>query len=204
MKESINDLDGDHKNFYNQIFNDLKFSQKKVLNNEFFDCCFKSCDFNEALFLNCEFNNCTFIACTLNNVAVNNSKFLDVEFIDCKIIGVNWTNAYWRGLVLLAPLNFKRCMINSSSFYGLNLEKTMIVECRSHDVDFRECNLSDVNFSQTDLQDSLFNNTNLTGANFHSAKSYDINIKNNILKNASFCRYEAVRLLNSLDINLID
>lgn len=204
VEESLNDLNGDNKNYYNQTFNDLKFSQKQILNKEFFDCCFKGCDFNEAHFINCEFNNCIFIACTLNNVEVNNSKFLDVEFTDCKIIGVNWTNAFWRGLVLLAPLKFKRCMINSSSFYGLNLEKITIEDSRAHDVDFRECNLSDVNFSKTDLQDSLFNNTDLTGANFHGAKSYDINIKNNRLKNASFCRYEAVRLLSSLDINLID
>jgi uncharacterized protein YjbI with pentapeptide repeats len=190
--------------FHGQNFNGLQFFQKRISHNEFYDCCFTSCDFNEAIFLNCEFNNCTFIACTLNNLAVNNSKFSDVTFTDCKMIGVNWTNAYWRGLMLFAPLTFKRSMINSSSFYGLNLAQIVIEGCRSHDVDFRECNLRAVNFSQSDLQNSLFNNTNLTDANFAEAKNYDINIRNNIVKNASFCRYEAISLLSSLDINLID
>jgi uncharacterized protein YjbI with pentapeptide repeats len=95
-------------------------------------------------------------------------------------------------------------MINSSSFYGLNLQKIAIEQCRAHDVDFREANLSGVNFSHTDLMNSLFNNTNLTDANFSEADNYDINIRNNIINKATFSRHEAVRLLNSLDINLID
>ena len=95
-------------------------------------------------------------------------------------------------------------MINSSSFYGLNLAKIIIEECRAHDVDFREANFSDANFSRTDLTNSLFHNTNLTGANFNEAENYDINVRNNIVKNAKFCRYEAVRLLDPLGIILIN
>ena len=93
-------------------------------------------------------------------------------------------------------------MINSSSFYGLNQTKIVIEECRAHDVDFREANLSGANFSHTDLASSLFGNTNLTGAKFNDAVNYDINTS--LVKNATFCRYEAIRLLDSLGINLID
>ena len=36
------------------------------------------------------------------------------------------------------------------------------------------------------------------------SENYDINVKNNTVNNASFCRYEAVRLLTYLGINLLD
>ncbi|NRA53070.1 MAG: pentapeptide repeat-containing protein [Gammaproteobacteria bacterium] len=193
-----------NNNFHDQSFNGLKFGQQRLAGKEFYDCIFKSCDFSAAVFYNCEFNNCQFIDCNLNNLEVNNVKFSDVEFIDCKVIGVNWTMAYWRGLALSSPLTFNQCMIDSCSFYGLNLEKIVIAGCRAHDVDFREANLKGANFSDTDLSHSLFNNTNLSAANFNQAKNYNINIKNNTVKNASFCRYEAVNLLTSLGINLID
>lgn len=200
----MKDLIGDDKHFQGVEFCNLKLEQNTIKAKEFYDCSFKSCDFSEASFLNCEFNNCKFLECNLNNIKVKNSKFAEVEFVDCKIIGVNWIDAYWRGLVLSEALVFNRCMLNSSSFYGLTLEKMVMIECRAHYVDFREANLKGANFSHTDLRDSLFNNTNLSHANFKEAENYDINIKNNLIKNATFCRYEAVSLLSSLGINLID
>jgi len=130
-------------------------------------------------------------------------KFSDVEFNQCKILGVDWTKAYWRGLVLSSPLKFQGCLINSSSFYGLNLTKVVFEECRAHDVDFREANLTGANFSHTDLNNSLFGNTNLTSANFNEAVNYDIDVNKNLVKDAKFCRYEAVRLLESLGVHLI-
>lgn len=200
----VKELLGNNKSFNGNVFSELKLPQTEIYGKDFYDCTFKSSDFSEALFLNCEFTNCKFIGCNLNNFEVKNSKFSEVEFTDCKIIGVNWATAYWRGIVLSAPLKFERCMLNSSSFYGLKLDKLVIEGCRAHHVDFREANLKGANFSYTDLKHSVFNNTNLTGANFKEAENYDINLKNNIIKNASFCRYEALNLLNSLDINLID
>jgi hypothetical protein len=199
MKELTN-----NKNTQDKNFNEIQFSSQKVSGKEFYNCHFKSCDFSETVFVNCEFNHCQFIECNLNNIDVNNSKFIDVEFNNCKIMGVNWTMAYWRDFMLSAPLTFTACMINSSSFYGLNIEKLTVERCRSHDVDFREANLIGVNFSYTDLKNSLFNNTNLTDANFLESENYDINVKNNTVNNASFCRYEAVSLLTSLGINLLD
>jgi uncharacterized protein YjbI with pentapeptide repeats len=200
----LNNLTNDINSIHDQDFIDIKYAEQKISNKEFYNCHFKSCDFNGTIFMNCEFTYCTFIECNLNNVAVNNSKFVDIEFNNCKVIGVNWTMAHWRDFMLSAPLTFKKCLINSSSFYGLALEKVIIEECRAHDVDFREANVKNGSFSHTDLRDSLFNKTNLTGVNFSEAENYDINIKNNIITNATFCRYEAVRLLSGLDINLID
>jgi len=189
---------------YEQTFCEENFSQSQLWDKEFDSCHFQSCNFSDATFFNCEFTDCKFIDCNLSNLKVNDSKFLDIQFIDCKVIGVNWTKAYWRGLTLGTAVTFKRCMINSSSFYGLNLPRIFIDECRAHDVDFREANLSGAILSDTDLTNSIFHHTNLTGADFNGAENYDINIINNIVKNATFCRYEAVSLLESLGINLTD
>ena len=38
---------------------------------------------------------------------------------------------------------------------------------------------------------------------FNEAVNYDIDVNNNVLKDAMFCRYEVVRLLESLGVNLI-
>ncbi|MDG2392750.1 MAG: pentapeptide repeat-containing protein [Thalassotalea sp.] len=194
----------DSEKFYNQTFCEMNYFQEKISGKEFDGCHFQSCDFSEATFLNCEFSECKFTDCNLSIVNVNNSKFLDVDFIDCKVIGINWVKADWHGLALGSPLTFKKCMMNSSSFYGLSLEKTVIKDCRAHDVDFGEANFSGASFSGSDLTNSIFHKTNLTGANFNGAENYDINIKNNVIKNAKFCRYEAVRLLEPLGIILTD
>jgi fluoroquinolone resistance protein len=99
---------------------------------------------------------------------------------------------------------FKTSVINSSSFYGLELEGLSIKECEAKDVDFREANLSEATFIYTDLSEALFFNTNLLKVNFSYAQNFNIDIKNNPLEGAIFSRYEAIRLLSGLGIELID
>ena len=196
-------LDSDQNKFYDQTFCEEDYAQQHISNKEFEGCHFQSCDFSDTTFLNCEFTQCTFTGCNLSLLNVTNSRFLEVEFVDCKVMGVDWIKANWRGVALGDPLKFTRCMINSSSFNGLHLPKIVIEECRAHDVDFREANFSGANFCGTDLSNSLFHHTNLAGADLNGAENYDININNNIIENATFCRFEAVRLLEPLGINLV-
>ena len=80
----------------------------------------------------------------------------------------------------------------------------VIEECKAHDVDFREGDFGESNFTYTDFSNSLFNNTNLTGTDFTEAVNYNIDIYFNEIKRARFSRYEAVRLLNNLGIELVD
>ena len=94
--------------------------------------------------------------------------------------------------------------MNDGIFFGLSLEELVIEQCKAHDVDFREGNFTDSNFTYTDFSNSLFNKTNLTGVNFAEAISYNIDIYFNEIKRAKFSRHEAVRLLGSLDIELVD
>jgi fluoroquinolone resistance protein len=184
-------------------FTDLSYVQETISRKTFESCVFESCDFTESFFDACSFKDCQFTKCKLTAVNVRNSKFSDVQFHDSKVLGVDWTKAYWRGLDLGAALCFKACLVNASSFYGLKQPGITFEDCRAHDVDFREAILSRATFSGTDLTNSLFVNTNLTGADFNGATHYDIDVKKNTIKNAIFCRYEAVSLLTSLGIKLV-
>ncbi|WP_417537267.1 pentapeptide repeat-containing protein [Marinomonas sp.] len=189
--------------FYGVTFTDLSMEQDSISRKTFESCVFESCDFTEAFFDGCTFKDCQFRKCKLTAVNVRNSSFSEVQFYESKVLGIDWTKAYWRGLQLGAPLFFKECLLNASSFYGLKLSGIVIEDCRAHDVDFREATISRGRFTGTDLTNSLFVNTNLTGADFNGATNYDIDVKKNTIKNAIFCRYEAVSLLTSLGIKLV-
>lgn len=203
-KDPMTDVNNSNTPHFDQTFSQFDYATREFTDQEFDNCLFDGCDFSEAHFYHCSFTDCTFTHCNLNLLQVAHSKFTDVKFMDCKALGIDWTKAYWRGLNLGAPLWFQRCLINSSSFYGLQQTNMVIESCRAHDVDFREADLSGANFSDSDLTHSLFGNTNLTDTNFQNASNYDINLNNNILKNAQFSRYEAVRLLEYLGLRLVD
>ena len=184
-------------------YENLDLNFKEFVNIEFEECSFKKCNFSNSKFKNSIFSGCSFYNCDLTLLGVINSKFSEVTFIDCKIIGVDWTKACWDSLTT-KPMKFQTSVLNSSSFYGLNLEKLTIKECEAKDVDFREANLKEADFTFTDFTDATFFNTNLTNANFGYAKEFNININHNILNGAKFSRYEAIRLLISLGIKLVD
>jgi uncharacterized protein YjbI with pentapeptide repeats len=184
-------------------YENLDFNSQEFLNLEFDECTFTKCHFGSSSFKNCKFMGCRFHNCDLSLIKVLNSKFSDMTFTDCKIIGVDWSRACWDSLIL-KPLKFETSVLNSSSFYGLNLEGLILRECEAKDVDFREANLCWGIFVYADFQDSLFFNTNLSKANFSHAKGFDIDVKTNILEGAVFSRNEAVRLLEGLGIELSD
>ena len=119
-------------------------------------------------------------------------------------MGIDWTRAAWPRLVFSTALQFRHCILNDSSFFGLPLDEIVFEACKAHDVDFREGSFCGASFVESDLTHSLFGKSNLTRADFTDASNYDIDIFNNRLSQAKFSRYEAIRLLNSLDIELLD
>jgi len=94
--------------------------------------------------------------------------------------------------------------MNDSTFMGLSLNEIVIAECKAQEVDLREGSFCDADFSYTDFTNSLFNETNLSGSDFTEASNYQIDINYNNVKGAKFSRHEAVCLLESLGIELVD
>lgn len=195
----------DEKNeYWSETFEGLDFSGKELAGKEFDDCTFRECNFTDGIFSRCNFVNCEFSKCNLSVLQIERSKFSDVIFHESKVIGVNWTKASWPGLIFTSPIKFYKSLVSDCSFHGLSLQDFVLEECKAHNVDFREGDFSDANFSHSDLSGSFFNSTNLTSADFREASGYDIDIYQNIIKGAKFTRYEAVRLLDCLEIELLD
>jgi len=193
-----------HQEHYSKTFSHLSMIDQEIEGVEFEDCSFTECDFTEATFKKCRFIECTFVECNLSVIKIDQSQFTDVAFEHCKLIGVDWTRAMWSQLRLAASLEFKECVLNDSSFFDLNLDELKLVGCKAHDVDFRNGSFCYAKFSFSDFTGSLFGKTDLSGADFTEAVNYDIDVFDNKIDQAKFTKYEAVRLLGSLDIELLD
>jgi fluoroquinolone resistance protein len=200
----MTDLNDTQREYLSHTFTSQNWGGREIANKEFDSCTFRECDFSGAVFSKCKFIDCQFFQCNFSLAKITLSKFFDVVFDECKLVGMDWTKAGWSSLALTSPIKFHKCILNDSSFFGLALEELVMEECKAHDVDFRECNLTEANFSHTDFAHSLFRKTNLTRANFAEAINCDIDIYINEIKGAKFCRYEAVRLLEGLGIELVD
>ena len=203
-EDSMTYFKDEQKEYLSKNFSDLKLSGQEINSVVFEECSFKDCDFSKVAFIDCKFIECHFSKCNLSVVKLDHSRFTDVIFEDCKVIGVDWTKATWPSIVLFSPVKFFKCIINDSAFFGLSLNEIVVEECKAYDVDFREGNFSEANFMFTDFTNSLFNETNLTGADFTEAVNYRIDINHNRISRAKFSRHEAVSLLESLEIELID
>ncbi|MCJ8318255.1 MAG: pentapeptide repeat-containing protein [Colwellia sp.] len=197
-------FDSKQKAFYSQNFNNKDFSCQILDSIEFEDCSFEECNFSNATFKQCKFIECRFVKCNLSMVNIAYSQFNDVCFETSKIVGIDWTKGNWPNLALFSPIKFTDCIINDCLFFGLELKELVLENCKAHDVDFREGDFSQSNFSYSDFSNSLFSKTNLQGVNFIEASNYQIDIYNNNITKAKFSRYQAVALLDSLDIELSD
>lgn len=77
-------------------------------------------------------------------------------------------------------------------------------ECRAKVVDFQNGTFPKADFTGTDFKGALFANTHLEYANFTDATNTMIDIRSNHLKGTIFNRYEALFLLESMGIVLVD
>lgn len=193
-----------HHSYLNQHFKEIDWSEKTVEVTEFDNCTFTNCNFSHTRFSQCKFHECHFIHCNLSLITVTKSSFFETVFEESKAIGINWTTAAWPNIKLGSPLRFNKCILNDSSFLNLSLREMIMIECKAHDVDFREADFTQADFSHTDFTNSLFSKTILREANFAEAINYNINIFQNDVKRAKFTLPEAMSLLQHLDIELLD
>jgi len=189
---------------YDQVFERVHWTQGEVLTGEFTDCMFVKCGFEAAEISHSRFSNCTFRECNLSLVQIPGSSFPSTRFEKSKLIGIDWTPGNWSQTEFNQLEGFFDCVLSHSTFIGLKLSGIHIENCIAHEVDFREADLTKVNFQGTDLVKSLFGNTNLTQADLSRARNYHIDPGDNNLKKAKFSLPEAMALLYSMDIELIE
>lgn len=191
---------------YNKVeYKNVEIKESKIVLKEFNSCTFIKCNFSGTYFQRCHFRDCTFVGCDLSLVNLKDSSFSKCRFVESKLTGINWTQSEWAtGALIAPPVNFQGCVINFSSFMGLNLEKVILNRCVAHEVSFEDTNLSYADCTYTDFKDSRFIHTNLTGTDLRGAKDYQIVPIQNTLKRTKFTMPEAMSLLYNLDVILDD
>ena len=200
----MNHLISSHTDYSDQVFNASHLENSQLAASGFYDCTFSHCSFVENIIQGCKFINCVFRECDLSLLQVPESSFSSTRFVDSKVLGVNWAQADWPTTGLGKPLEFQQSAISHSTFIGLKLKGIQIKDCVALEVDFREADLSQADFTGTDLSKSLFKDTNLSEADLSRARNYHIDPAQNVLKGTKFSMPEAMALLYSMDIVLID
>jgi len=187
-----------------ELFRKVRLERGELAGSQFHDCTFEACSFAETSFESCRFVGCLFRDCDLSLAQIRDCSFTTARFEQSKLVGVDWTRASWPEVRLGEPLSFTACALSHSTFIGLNLQGVSFRGCVAVNVDFREADLSAANFARTDLLDSLFQATNLTGADLSRARNYRIDPSQNRIEKARFSLPEAMSLLYSMDIVLVE
>lgn len=195
---------GDKSDYYEEKFVRVVLDSQLVSGVEFSDCIFQDCSFQESSFRYCKFSGCRFVSCNLSLLRVEGSTFSRLHFEDSQLIGVNWALANWSSGSRIKAFDFFRCILSYSIFMGVDLQDIQMVECIAIEVDFSDADLRDANFRRTDFLGSRFVNTNLSRADLSQAINYQIDATQNLLKKTKFSLPEAMSLLRSLDIELVE
>lgn len=196
-----------HQSFEGQTFDHAESAGSFIEQSEFLSCRFQRCDLGEAQLKSCTFRDCLFEDCGLEMMRVEKCVFKNTQFERSKMLGIDWTLAAWgrREIAqLIKTINFKDCVLNYSSFMGLNLKDIQFLNCNLLEVDFSETLLLKADFSDSDLQRAIFRNSDLREADFRKARNYSISSQMNNISRARFSLPEAMALLYAMDIRLED
>jgi uncharacterized protein YjbI with pentapeptide repeats len=119
---------------------------------------------------------------------------------------VNWAAASWdeRSLIERRFVDFQSCSLDYSLFIGLKLKGIKIQGCSAKHLDFEGADLTAADCSGSNFEASRFVHTNLTKADFSGAVNYLIDARINTLEKTKFSLPEAISLLKSLDIEIVD
>jgi|KBSSwiStaDraftv2_1062776.scaffolds.fasta_scaffold561610_2 uncharacterized protein YjbI with pentapeptide repeats len=190
--------------FTGEQFERLNLVGEEFLNKRFYDCRFAHCNFSAAKWTDCVFDGCIFTDSNLSNALVKRSAFREVRFKLCKLVGIDWPSAKWPGVALSDLIEFDECILNGGSFFGLVLHELKMEGCQAREVDFTEADCTEASFIQTDFMHALFHQTDLTRADFTDALDYGIDVSSNRINGAKFSLPDAINLLRSLPIELIE
>ena len=184
------------KEFENQIFKKESCEGLDLKHKLFSRVIFEHCDFSKADFSSSRFLECRVVNCNLSLIKLTGCRLQEVEFENCKLVGVDFTQSN----PMFLAIQFKKCLIGTSNFSGLELKNGVFHECTIRDTYFKESTLIGTDFAKSDLAGTIFHNTNLSKANFLGAINYSINPLTNKLSKARFSKLEALSLLDHMDI----
>jgi fluoroquinolone resistance protein len=181
-----------------KTFDNIDYSERKLLKREFVNCIFNSCNFQKSDlgnndFIDCQFNSCNFSLAVLDNTGLKN-----IIFFDCKLIGIE----IGKCSNFQFSVSFQNCQLNYSSFFQKKMKKTNFTGCSLKEVDFNETDLSAAVFKDCDLLGASFVRTILEKTDFRTAINYSIDPEVNKIKKAKFSYLGIAGLLTKYDIDI--
>lgn len=179
-----------------QNFDKLDYTQEPLVKGEYENCTFTNCNFEETNLNDIKFISCDFHDCNWSLAQLNGTVLREVKFKDCKMLGLEFENCNDFGL----SFSFENCQLNHSTFFQMNIKKTIFRNCQLREIDFSESNLTYVVFDNCDLAQAIFINTVLDKADFRTAYNYSIDPESNRLKKAKFSILGISGLLDKYDI----
>ncbi len=179
-----------------QTFDKINFTEKPLLKGEYENCIFTNCNFEETNLTEFKFIDCEFRDCNWSLVLLHGTVLRDVKFIDCKMLGLQFESCNDFGLAF----SFENCQLNHSTFFQMNIKKTIFRNCQLREIDFSESNLTNVIFDNCDLAQAIFINTVLEKADFRTAYNYSFDPENNRIRKAKFSILGITGLLDKYDI----
>lgn len=179
-----------------QTFNKLDFTQEPLLKGEYENCNFTNCNFEETNLMEFKFIDCEFRDCNWSLAQLHGTVLREVKFKDCKMLGIQFETCNEFGL----SFSFENCQVNHSTFFQMNIKKTIFRNCQLREIDFSESNLTNVIFDNCDLAQAIFINTILDKADFRTAYNYSLDPENNRIKKAKFSILGISGLLDKYDI----
>jgi fluoroquinolone resistance protein len=192
---------GEHHEHFDESFTDIDCRSARIEGVEFHGCNFENCRFDESGLKRSRFVDCHFGGCDLSLIDVTDASFRDVRFEECKALGVNWSFAANLPTEPLG-LDFDGCVLDFSSFMGVDFSGRSIRHCTVHDAVFSRTMLRGADCSGTDFAGSSFKRCDMSEADFRGAKNYVMDVETNRLTKAKFSLPEAISLLASLEIDL--
>jgi fluoroquinolone resistance protein len=181
-----------------KTFENVDYSEKKLVKREFVNCIFSACIFQNCDLGNNDFFDCTFHKCNFALAVLDNTGLKNVRFTDCKLIGID----FGKCSNFQFSVAFQSCQLDYSSFFQKKMKKTVFIDCSLKEVDFAETDLSGAIFKDCDLHLASFSRTILEKADLRSAINYSIDPELNRIRKARFSLAAVGGLLNKYDIEI--
>lgn len=181
-----------------EVFERKDYSADGFPKGSYENCRFLHCNFSNVDLSDCKFISCEFTGCNLSLARIMSTAFREVIFRDCKMLGLPFEQCHQLGLTI----SLENCTLNHSSFYKLNIKKTIFKHTQLQETDFTECDLTGSLFDDCDLKRAVFDSTILEKCDFRTSHNYSIDPEINRIKKAKFSLPEALGLLDKYDIDI--
>lgn len=181
-----------------EIFQKRDFTTSFLPKGSYESCTFIDCDFSNSDISDSKFMECEFKRCNLTMVELSNTILMNIKFSESKMLGLQFANCN----TLLLSVSFSDCILNHSSFFTVNLKKTVFENTKLREVDFTKSDLTSSIFNNCDFTGAIFINTCIEKSDFSSSYNYVLDPDVNRIKKAKFGLPGVLGLLAKYDIEI--